>query len=150
MALTLITALDVPPDPPHPTATLHRALREEVDFRFVEVGPGDSDGYEVLHEVGTPDVEGGVVRIDLFEVPGDQDERFLASWERMREALTQQRGYLGTRLYRSVAPADFRFVDITRWSSPLMVARALKREDVQGAIAGLPFPSHAALYLVVG
>jgi hypothetical protein len=129
--------------------TLHRALRDDVEFRFVAVGEAQAGGYEVLRDAGTPDVEGGVLRIELFEVPGDQDDRFLAGWERLRGALAQQRGYLGTRLYRSVAAADFRFVDITRWSSPLMVARALKLHDVQDAIDALPFTSHPALYLPV-
>jgi hypothetical protein len=133
--------------------TLHRALRSDVDFRFVAVGPAkpgaDARAYVVAREVGTPEVEGGVLRVELFDVPGDQDERFLAGWERLRGALARQRGYLGTRLYRSVAPADFRFVDITPWSSPLMVARALKLDDVQAAIDALPFPSHSALYLPV-
>jgi heme-degrading monooxygenase HmoA len=129
--------------------TLHRALRTDVDFRFVAVGEVEAGGYEVLREAGTPDIEGGVVRIELFAVPSDDDARFLAGWQRLRDALAQQRGYLGTRLYRSVAAADFRFVDITRWSSPLMVARALKLDEVQAAIDALRFRSHAALYLAV-
>ena len=129
--------------------TLHRALRDDVDFRFVAVGEAEAGGYDVLREAGTPDVVGGVVRVELFEVPDGEDERFLADWERLRGALAQQRGYLGTRLYRSVVAANFRFVDITRWSSPLMVARALKRDDVKDAIEALPFSSHPALYLPV-
>jgi hypothetical protein len=163
-SVTRITASEVPPEADEEflagrgEAILHRALRPDADFRFVEVGRKDSPGsrfnartsdYEVLREVGTPDIEGGVALIDLFEVPDDEDERFLAGWERLREALAQQRGYLGTRLHRSLAPADFRFVDVTRWSSPLMFARALELVDVRQAIAALPFRSHRALYLVV-
>jgi heme-degrading monooxygenase HmoA len=162
--VTRITAFAVPPVADEELlagrgeAILHRALRPDAEFRFVEVGRKDApesrfdartSDYEVLREAGTPDVEGGVALIDLFEVPDDEDERFLAGWERMREALAQQRGYLGTRLHRSVAPADFRFVDVTRWSSPLMFARALNRDDVQQAIEALPFRSHPALYQVV-
>lgn len=146
MAPTLITAFDVPPDSVHPTATLHRGLRDDVAFRFVEVGPGDSSGYEVLREVGTPDVEGGVVLIEFFEVPGDDDERFVAAWDGARDVVARQRGYLGARLHRSVGSTRFRFVEIARWSSPLMYARALKEPDFR---AGMPFASHAALYLVV-
>jgi hypothetical protein len=57
--------------------------------------------------------------------------------------LAQQQGYHGTRLHRSLTPADFRFVNIARWSSPLMFARALEFTD---AAAAMPFPSHPALY----
>src|SRR5690348_9120947 len=43
-------------------ATLHRALRDDVDFRFVAVGGGEPGGdfpshsapYEVVHEEGAP------------------------------------------------------------------------------------------------
>jgi hypothetical protein len=160
-----ITAFEVPPGADaaflasRGDGVLHRALRPDADFRFVELGSEHvpesrfdacSGDYEVVRKAGTPDVEGGVALIDLFEVPDEEDERFLAGWERLRAALARQRGYLGTRLHRSVAPADFRFVDVTRWSSPLMFARALKLADVRDAIDALPFRSHRALYLVVG
>lgn len=162
-SVTRITAFAVPPEADEAflagrgEGILHRALRSDADFRYVEVGHGlpeshfdaHTGDYELLREVGTPDVAGGVALIDLFEVPADQDERFLAAWERLREAVAQQRGYLGTRLHRSLAPADFRFVDITRWSSPLMFARALKLPPVQEAIEAMPFSSHPALYMVV-
>jgi heme oxygenase (mycobilin-producing) len=163
-SVTRITAFAVPPEADEAFVAdrgegiLHRALRSDVDFRYVEVGHGlppesrfdaHSGDYELLSQIGTPDVAGGVALIDLFEVPADQDERFLAAWARLREALAQQRGYLGTRLHRSLAPADFRFVDITRWSSPLMFARALKLAPVQEAIEAMPFFSHPALYVAV-
>jgi hypothetical protein len=118
---------------------LYRALRDDVRFRFAAI----SGGGDVVRELGTPDVEGGVVLIEpFFEVPGDADDAFVAAWERLRSARAQQRGYLGSRLY-----AEPRFVDFTRWSSPLMYARALKLAQVQEAVAAMPFPSHPALYL---
>jgi heme-degrading monooxygenase HmoA len=175
--LTLITAFEVPPDADETfiaawerardgRATLHRALREDVDLRFVDVAQVDSaeerdeavaggsfqshDGvYEVAREDRTPDVEGGVVLINPFEVPDGADERFLSGWDGARDALAQQRGYLGTRLHRSVGPADFRFVNIARWSSPLMFARALEQPAFRATTQAMPFPAHPALYLVV-
>ena len=87
--------------------------------------------------------------IDPFDVPADQDERFLAGWDGARAVLAQQRGYLGSRLHRSSDAGDFRFVDIARWSSPLMLARALGRPEVRQAAEAMPFPSHPALYQVI-
>jgi heme-degrading monooxygenase HmoA len=143
---------------------LHRALREDVDFRFVVVAHVDDPAaweqaisdpmpftyhaglYELARVDGRPDVTGGVVLINPFEVPPDADEQFLTGWDRARAVLAQQQGYLGTRLHRSATPADFRFVNIARWSSPLMFARALNRPEFQAAAAAMPFPSHPALY----
>jgi heme-degrading monooxygenase HmoA len=71
-------------------------------------------------------------------VPAGEDDAFLAGWDDARAVLAAQQGYLGARLYRATGPADFRFVDLTRWSSPLMVQRA-------GA-QGVPVPSRPALY----
>jgi hypothetical protein len=118
---------------------LYRALRPDVDFRFVSVGEGD--GYEVVREHGTAGwgrISGGVVLIDPFEVPAGEDDAFLAGWDDARAVLAEQQGYLGARLYRASGPADFRFVDLTRWSSPLMVQRAVAK--------GIPVPSRPALY----
>jgi heme-degrading monooxygenase HmoA len=152
---------------------LHRALREDTALRFVNVARVDSPEawqqaiadpefpggrmpftahpslYEVAHEDGDPDGRGGVVLINPFEVPVGDDERFLAGWERARDALAGRPGYLGTRLHRSLAPTDFRFVNVARWSSPLAYARALQQPEVQEAAAAVGFRSHPALYEVV-
>ena len=152
---------------------LHRALRADADFRFVNVARIDSPRawgdavadpdfpgaelpfashpglYEVVHEDATPDGRGGVVLINFFEVPAGEDERFLAAWGHARELLAEQRGYLGTRLHRSLTPADFRFVNVARWSSPLAFSRAIGGPELQPALA-VPFASHPALYQVAG
>jgi hypothetical protein len=162
---TLINPFEVPPDADEAfvasrrrESTLYRALRADVDFRYVEVAPesgfpeagGDFPSHPGLYEVarvdGTPDVDGGVVLINPFEVPDVDDERFLAGCDRAREVLAEQRGYLGTRLHWSVAPADFRFVNVARWSSPLMFARAREDPRFREAAQAIPFPSHPALY----
>jgi GNAT superfamily N-acetyltransferase len=139
---------------------LHRALREDVDFRFVDVAGGDSASvpgrdipfashsalYEVAHEDGAPDGTQGVVLIEAFEVARGADEPFRAAWREAHAALAAQPGYQGARLHRAVAGADFRFVEVARWSSPLGFSKALQR----AAPHPLAVPSHPALYLVVG
>jgi heme-degrading monooxygenase HmoA len=105
--------------------------------------------YEVVHEDGTLEDPGGVILINPFEVPAGDEQRFLAGWDGARELLATQRGYLGTRLHRSLAAASFRFVNIARWSSPLMFSRAVQRPEFQEAAAALTFASHPALYQVV-
>jgi len=152
---------------------LHQAIRADAEFRFVNVARVDSADawrqaisdpafpgaqmpftahaglYEIVYEDGEPDGSDGVVLINLFEVPPDADESFVAGWQRARDLLAAQPGYLGTRLHRGLEPADFRFVNIARWSSPLAFARAVGQPDFQQTAAALPFPSHPALYGVI-
>jgi heme-degrading monooxygenase HmoA len=137
---------------------LLRALRADVEHRYVDIARVDASRepfashpglYEVVHDEGTPDGAGGVVLVNPFEVPAGEDEGFVAAWERVRALLAQQRGYLGTRLHRSRGAADFRFVNVARWSSPLMFSRALQQPEVRQAGAALPHTGHPALYTVV-
>jgi hypothetical protein len=113
-----------------------RALRDDAEFPYVAIAPGDA--YDVAFSDGEPD-GGGVVLVEPFAVPPGDDEPFLAAWRDAHAALATNRGYLGTRLWRAVAPAtEPRWIEVARWSSPLMVARAL-----EGAV--LP-----PLYLPIG
>jgi hypothetical protein len=125
------------------TGVRYRALRPDVDFRIVGIGEDPAGRYEVVREEGEPDGGDGVFLIDPFEVPEDEDERFLAGWDAARDVLGRQRGYLGARLHRSTAPTRFRFVDVARWSSPLMVHRALRLPETR-------LPPDPALYQVAG
>jgi Antibiotic biosynthesis monooxygenase len=110
-------------DPPSlESGRIYRALREDVRYRFVAIAPGT--GYETHFEDGDPDGPGGVVLVEPFAVPSEHDERFLAAWREAHAALAAHHGYLGTRLYRGVVPAELRWVAVARWSSPLMYARA--------------------------
>ena len=88
------------------------------------------------------------VLINLFEVPAGADEGFVAGWERARDFLRAQPGYLATELHRSLADdADFRFVNVAHWQSPATFQAALSQPAFPGR--ELPFPAHPALYQVV-
>jgi len=123
---------------------LLRALREDVDFRFVAMGAGAE--YEIVRADGAFDTAGGVTLINAFEVPDGEDDAFLAGWDGARAALAGRQGYLGTRLHRAAGPAEFRFVNVARWSSPLMFARALERPEFRESARRIPFRSHPGLY----
>ncbi len=95
------------------------------------------------------DDPGGTVLIEPFEVPDDRDDEFLTAWETTHAILAGRPGYLGTRLHRADGPADFRFVNVVRWSSPLMYSRTLQTPEFRVASEGKGFRSHPALYEVV-
>lgn len=162
--MPFIAAYEVPPDADEtflaagPAGTVHRALRPDVRLRWVTVTPevvsldvtyirheGD---YAVVHEDGDVDGPGGVTLIDAFAVQPADDGRFTAGWQAVRDLLAAQRGYLGTRLHHG--DADFRFITIARWSSPLMYFRATQLPAFAELAADLQFPSHPGLYERVG
>jgi heme-degrading monooxygenase HmoA len=189
--VTLINAFEVPPQADEPfiagwerardflagkrgfaATALHRALRPDADFRFVNVAHVESPDawreaisdpafpggqmpfrahpslYDVAREDGDADAPGTVL-INPFEVPPEADEQFLTGWDRARDVLSTQDGYLGTRLHRALGPADFRFVNVARWASPQAFARALASPAFQQVAGAMPFPSHPALYEIV-
>jgi hypothetical protein len=75
--------------------------------------------YETVREEDAFTAQPGAVLINPFEVPDSEGDAFLAAWEAARDAMVGAEGYLGTRLYRSLAPnTRFRFVNVTRWRSP--------------------------------
>ncbi len=95
-----------------------------MEFGWVAIGP--EGAFEVVQADGRPDGREGVTAIERFED--------LEAWRSRHAALVAHRGYLGTRVYRR----GDELVAVSRWSSPLMVARARR---------GVEFD--AALYLVV-
>lgn len=89
-----------------------------------------------------------VVLINPFEVPEGEDEAFLQRWERARQFLSTQEGYLSTRLHRSLSPAaDFRFVNVALWQSEQAFQAATSQPEFRNA--PVPFRFHALLYEVV-
>ena len=98
--------------------TVYRALRDDVAHPVVTIA--DGPGYDEVHSDGDTEGRGGVIVIEPFEA------RFLAAWHELRRQLSTQRGYLGSRLLRG----DDGYVALSRWSSPLMYARATREINI--------------------
>jgi heme-degrading monooxygenase HmoA len=88
------------------------------------------------------------ILINPFEVPADADDAFVGAWERTRDFLEGQPGYVDTALHRALNPdADFRFVNVARWASPEAFQAAIAQPGFPGG--ELPVTGHPALYRVV-
>jgi len=46
-----------------------------------------------------------LILINAFEVPGEEADQFVAAWEKTRDYLATQPGYLDTALHQAVARA---------------------------------------------
>lgn len=136
---------------------LHQALLRDAEWPFVGLGhdcPGlphlsHSGRYEVIRDEGDVDGPGGTVFVNSFEVPEGEDERFLSAWDNAGIPLSRCVGFLGRRMHRAIGPARYRFVNVGRWSSPLMVQRAMEDPDVNEAIEAIDFPSQPGLYRIL-
>ncbi|VEG13448.1 antibiotic biosynthesis monooxygenase family protein [Moraxella cuniculi] len=59
-----------------------------------------------------------VVLINTFEVPKGKEQAALASWQKSRDFLKTQDGYISTRLHRNLNPnGKFHLINVAVWRS---------------------------------
>ncbi|QEY24992.1 antibiotic biosynthesis monooxygenase [Neisseria animalis] len=92
-----------------------------------------------------------VVLINVFEVPEGKVDEAVASWEKSRDFLAKQPGYINTRLHKSLNPnGKFALVNIAQWETQqdFAAATAKMRNESDN-----PLPqgtqAHPALYEVI-
>jgi heme oxygenase (mycobilin-producing) len=91
-----------------------------------------------------------VTLINAFEVPAEDAENFIAAWEKTRDYLRTQPGYVDTALHQAVRPdAEFQFVNIARWRTAEEFMAAMQSPGFRESAAGLAgYRPHPALYRV--
>jgi heme-degrading monooxygenase HmoA len=91
-----------------------------------------------------------VVLINPFEVPPGQEEEFLQGWETVRDFMQRQKGYVSTRLHRSLDPtARFRFANVAEWESAADFQAVLRHPEFVQLRNATPFAHYPALYEVI-
>jgi heme-degrading monooxygenase HmoA len=92
-----------------------------------------------------------LILINAFEVPSEEAGRFIAAWEKTRDFLATQPGYVDTALHQAVSPgADFQFVNIARWRTAEEFMAATQSPGFRESAAGLAgYRPHPALYRIV-
>lgn len=89
--------------------------------------------------------------INAFEVPDGEADRFIAAWEKTRDYLRSQPGYIDTALHQAVTPGgEFQFVNIARWRSAEEFMAATQSPGFGESAAGLAgYRPHPGLYRMV-
>jgi len=91
-----------------------------------------------------------VVLINPFEVPAGKEEEFLQGWEAARNVMQHQKGYIATRLHRSLDPtARFRFINVAEWETAADFQAALNHPDFVTLRTSVPFPHYPSVYEVI-
>ncbi len=91
-----------------------------------------------------------VILINPFEVPeGTNDEDFLRGWERAAVYMSEQPGFVSSRLHRALAPnARFRFINVAEWESPADFQAAVGTPEFR-ELAGDGPAGSPSLYAIV-
>ena len=89
--------------------------------------------------------------INAFEVPAGEADTFIAAWEKARDYLATQPGYVDTALHQAVGPeAEFQFVNIARWRSAEDFTAAIGSGGFRESAGGLAgYRPHPGLYRTV-
>lgn len=59
-----------------------------------------------------------IILINPFTVPKDKLDEAIASWEKGRDSLSQQPGYISTKLHRSLSPdAQYLLINVAEWET---------------------------------
>ena len=92
-----------------------------------------------------------VTLINAFEVPDGEADRFIAAWEKTRDYLSSQPGYIDTSLHQALSRgAEFQFVNVAHWRSAEDFMAATQSPGFGESAAGLAgFRPHPGLYRVV-
>ena len=77
-----------------------------------------------------------VTLINVFEVPAEHVDAFVANWRYRAELLSAKPGFLGTRLYRALSPgARFQLVNVASWESREAFRAATANPDLYRIVA---------------
>ncbi len=92
-----------------------------------------------------------VVLINPFDVPKGQEAAAIAYWEKARDFLKNQPGYVSTKLHQTQNPkARFHIINVAEWKSPKdfkVAIQKMNKELEPAKIEGLKF--YPSLYKVI-
>jgi len=92
-----------------------------------------------------------VTLINAFEVPAGKQAEAITAWEKARDFLASEPGYVSTALHEAITPdARFALINVARWESAEAFQAATKRMHAAGIfprIDGLTYTP--ALYRVI-
>jgi heme oxygenase (mycobilin-producing) len=100
--------------------------------------------------------DGPVTFINVFEVPVEQIDTFIAHWRERAKIMSTAPGFRGLRLYRALSSrARFQIVNVAHWDNPQAWESAAANPEFQERLRALAddtevqISANPALYRVV-
>lgn len=94
-----------------------------------------------------------VTLINVFEVPAEQVDEFIALWRDRAAIMSSQPGFRAAQLHRAIsAESRFQLVNVAQWESQQACAAAMANPEFQAALRelaeqpGIRFSANPALY----
>lgn len=85
-----------------------------------------------------PSADGPITVINVFEVPAERVEEFIAQWRTRAEIMAAAPGFRDARLHRAISPqARFQLVNIAHWDSQADLEAAQGSDAFQDRIRAL-------------
>lgn len=144
-------------------ARLWRSHSPNADFRFAELADADTPAPDDLsarchsarYEVLADDLPAGApldyALINPFEVPAGEEGEFVPAWTAVRDLVRHRRGYLGSRLHRTLDPgARFSFVNLSPWATVQDFTTAVTDPAFATAVRTIYHRAHPSLFVLVG
>jgi heme-degrading monooxygenase HmoA len=102
-------------------------------------------------EVMSEPRDASVVLINVFELPDDEVDTFVAEWRERAEIMSKAPGFRDSRLHRALSPGTrFPVVNIAHWESRAAWEAAVSNPDFQRRVREQRAVSaHPALYEVI-
>jgi heme-degrading monooxygenase HmoA len=67
-------------------------------------------------ETTTPD-EGPITFINVFRIPEEEVDTFVAKWKERSPLITSAEGFISAELHRAFDGTEFRVINVTKWQS---------------------------------
>jgi quinol monooxygenase YgiN len=80
---------------------------------------------------------GPIVLANVFVVPKDKSESFLAHWTKQAELMKAQPGFISLQMHQGTAGSQL-FMNIANWESTEALAKALGNPEFQAMSAQVP------------
>lgn len=108
-----------------------------------------------MNQDSRPATNSPVTLINLFEVPTDHVDVFIARWRERAALMRTKPGFLDTRLHRALSPQTrFQLVNVAHWESREALQAATADTEFQARISAatadpqVPISANPALYQV--
>jgi heme oxygenase (mycobilin-producing) len=103
-----------------------------------------------------PEGAGAVTFINVFEVPVEQIDTFIAHWRELAKIMITAQGFRGLRLHRALSPRTrFQIINVANWENSQAWEAATANPEFQEGLRALTedtevqFSANPALYHVV-